>query len=410
MVAPDAPAGDDWYRKWLPRLVVGVVVLMTAWFGTIWVFSSISDFLITLLITFFLGFAMLPAVDWITKKWSWRRGLATAFVMFVGLLVGGVFAVAMFNVFIGQLINLINDLPELVDNVTIWLSDNVSIELDPSEFDLEFESFSDFLSGPGGGLLGGLVGFAGTALGFVFRMLTVALFLFYVLADMPRFRHAMLSRMTPERQVVADAVTRITIEKVGGYIYSRGLMAAISAVFHTVAFILIGLPYPLALGLWVGVVSQFVPTIGTYLAGVVPVVIALASGEPIDAVIVIIVITAYQQIENYLISPKVTANTMELHAAVAFGAAIVGGSLLGGIGALLALPVAATIVALVQTYTDSYEIVASEDIESVEAYEARIAAHREQKEAARAAKKAGRRWRRPKEDEPDPATVAPGDA
>ena len=129
-----------------------------------------------------------------------------------------------------------------------------------------------------------------------------------------------------------------------------------------------------------------------------------------DAVIVIVIITIYQQIENYFISPKITANTMELHAAVAFGAAIVGGSLLGGIGALLALPVAATIVALVQTYTDSYEIVASEDFESVEAYEARIAAHREQKEDARAAKKAGRRWRRPKEDEPDPATVAPGDA
>jgi predicted PurR-regulated permease PerM len=66
----DAPAAESWYRTWLPRIVIGVIVLMTAWFGTIWVFSSVSDFIITLLITFFLAFAMLPAVDWITRKWN----------------------------------------------------------------------------------------------------------------------------------------------------------------------------------------------------------------------------------------------------------------------------------------------------------------------------------------------------
>jgi len=139
-----------------------------------------------------------------------------------------------------------------------------------------------------------------------------------------------------------------------------------------VVFWIIGLPYALALALWVGVVSQFVPTVGTYLAGVVPFLVALLSGDPINAVWVLIAITVYQQIENYFISPKVTANTMELHPAVAFGSAIVGGSLLGGIGALLALPVAATITSLVQTFTDSNELIESDTFDSPEEYEQRL--------------------------------------
>jgi predicted PurR-regulated permease PerM len=138
-------------------------------------------------------------------------------------------------------------------------------------------------------------------------------------------------------------------------------------------FLVIGLPYPLALALWVGLVSQFVPTVGTYLAGAVPVIVALIE-NPIDALWVLIAIVVYQQIENYLISPKVTANTMDLHPAVAFGSAIVGANLLGALGAVLAIPVAATVTAVVQTYSHRYDLIDSEDYESPEQYEARMAA------------------------------------
>ena len=376
-----------WYGVWLPRLAIGTVVVLAVWFGTIWVFTSTTDFLMTLLITFFAGFAMLPAVDWLTNKRGWRRGLATAVVMGVTGAAALVFAIAIFQVFVDQVVRFIEGLPEIVDNVTVWLNDNLSVEIDPSQFDLEAESVADYLSGQGGDILGTVVGFAGTAVGAVFRILTIALFLFYLLADFPRFRTAMLSRLSPERQFTADTVITITIEKVGGYIYSRALLAGISAGFHFAVFAVIGLPYPLALALWVGIVSQFIPTIGTYLAGVVPVVVGLASGDPVDGVIVLIAILIYQQIENYVIANRVTQNTMELHPAIAFGSAIVGGSLLGGIGALLALPAAATIIALIDTYTNRYDIVQNEKFESPEAYEARIAEYKAAKKERKAEKR-----------------------
>jgi predicted PurR-regulated permease PerM len=401
--APVASEGvDRWYGIWLPRIAAAVLVIAAFWFGSQWAFTSLTDFIFTLILTLFMGFALLPAVDWLSERQGWRRGLAAMVVMLGTGLIALVFAFAIFNVFITQVIELIDELPGTVDKVVVYLNDTFSLEIDASELDLEAGSVEEFLAGPGGQILGGVLGLAGTVLGMVFRLLTVALFLFYLLADMPRFRATMLSRLSPERQITADTVTQITIDKVGGYIYSRGLLAAISATFHFIVFILIGLPYPLALALWVGIVSQFIPTIGTYLAGVVPVVIGLLSDDPIDGVLVLIAILIYQQIENYFIANRVTKNTMELHPAVAFGSAIVGGSLLGGIGALLALPAAATVIALVDTYTNRQEIIESEKFESPEEYEARLAERRAEKERRKAEKKAqeSRFIRRRKAPEP----------
>jgi len=375
----------SWYAVWMPRLAAAIVVVLAVGFGVTWVFESTSDFVLMLLVAIFLAFAMLPAVDALSNR-GWRRGAATGVVMVVGALLVAVFSFAMFNLIIGQINQLVDRLPDYVDSVTIWLRDSLSIEVDAAQLKAEFGDWDAIVGKYGDDVLGGALGFTSSILGMVFQAFTVALFLFYILADAPKLRGALLRALPPERQQTADQLTTISIEKVGGYVYSRGLLALISASFHLVVFLVIGLPYPLALALWVGLVSQFVPTVGTYLAGAVPVIVALIE-DPIDALWVLIAIVVYQQIENYLISPKVTANTMDLHPAVAFGAAIVGANLLGALGAVLAIPVAATVTAVVQTYSHRYDLIDSDDYESPEQYEARMAA----KKAARGKRKPAKR-------------------
>jgi predicted PurR-regulated permease PerM len=105
-------------------------------------------------------------------------------------------------------------------------------------------------------------------------------------------------------------------------------------------------------------VSQFVPTIGTYIAGALPVVVALAD-DPAQAVWVLGFVVVYQQIENYVFAPRITARTMQLHPAVAFGTVIAGAALFGAVGALLALPAAAVIQALGSTYIARHEVIDS---------------------------------------------------
>ena len=199
----------------------------------------------------------------------------------------------------------------------------------------------------------------GTALlGTVMQMLTVALFTFYMTADGPRMRRAVLSMLPAARQREVLWAIEVAIDRTGGYFYSRALLAGISASVAWATFTIIGIPFPLALALWMGIVSQFVPVLGTYIGGILPLAVALIESPP-KGLAVLGFVLVYQGIENFLLAPRITARTMELHPAVAFGAAFAGGSLLGVPGALMALPVAATIQALVAAYLHRHEVVES---------------------------------------------------
>jgi predicted PurR-regulated permease PerM len=110
------------------------------------------------------------------------------------------------------------------------------------------------------------------------------------------------------------------------------------------------------LALWMGLVSQFIPVVGTYIGAAVPLLVVLLS-DPWSALIFLIYVVVYQQIENYLLSPRITARTMQLHPAVAFFAALAGAAISGILGAFMALPAAAVIQATVSSYLTRHEVV-----------------------------------------------------
>ncbi len=375
------PIGPGWYRRWLPRAAMTTLIVLIVGYSGTWIFRNTSSFIVTVVISLFAAFAMLPAVEALAKR-GWRRGLATGVVMFAATAFAIVFAYTLINVAVGEMIKLAGRVPDYVESTVAWANDTFGLEFSSDNIISDLTADQQRLEDLSTNAASGVLGLASTAVGLVFQLLTIGLFVFYILADLPRLRSALLRRMPPAQQLHADTVIGITIDKVGGYVYSRSLLAVFSAVFHFIAFSIIGVPYAVALAMWVGIVSQFVPTVGTYIAGAFPLLIAFAE-DPIDAVWVLAAILVYQQIENYALSPRVTANTMNLHPAVAFGSAIVGASLLGGVGALLALPVAATVVALVQTYGDHYELISSGDIESPAEYEARMHENAQQKTARR---------------------------
>ncbi|HZP89894.1 MAG TPA: AI-2E family transporter, partial [Actinomycetota bacterium] len=220
-------------------------------------------------------------------------------------------------------------------------------------------------------------------LGIVFQLLTILLFTFYLVADGPRFRRTLCSVLTPRRQREVLDVWEIAIEKTGGYLYSRLLLAALSAFFAFVVLMILGVPFAVPLALWMGFVSQFIPVVGTYIAAAVPLLVALLS-DPWSALFFLVYVLVYQQIENYLFSPRITARTMQLHPAVAFFSALAGGSLNGVVGAFLALPAAAIIQAIISSYLSSYltrhEVVETEltrEIAPAEAREERAATRRD---------------------------------
>jgi len=118
----------------------------------------------------------------------------------------------------------------------------------------------------------------------------------------------------------------------------------------------IGMPYWLPLAIWTGVVAQFVPTIGTYIAIALPVLVGLTSPDPRVGVIALVWALIYQQVENLTIEPRISARAVNVHPAVGFGAVLLGASLFGVAGALLAVPVAAQLLSLFEIYGRRYEI------------------------------------------------------
>jgi predicted PurR-regulated permease PerM len=349
--------GESGMPPWIPRLLLQVTVLAAGIFLALALVRELRSILVLLLVAWFLSTALEPGVKYLHDR-GWRRGLATG-VLFLAVGAAGLTIVGlMVPILVDQTLNLVESIPGYVDDIG-GLADRLGLDVTAEEVSAALSDVAQDLQGIAGNLVGSVFGVGSALLSTVFNLLTIGLFTFYMTADGPRFRRTVLSAFPARRQREILRIWDIAIEKTGGYFYSRLLLAAIAAAATWVALRLIGVPFALPLALWTGVLSQFIPAVGTYIGGALPLLIALLE-SPLQALWVLAFIIIYQQAENYLLAPRITARTMNLHPAVAFGSAIAGASLLGVAGALIALPAAATIQAFGATYIERHDVVTSE--------------------------------------------------
>lgn len=339
-------------------LVVAGVLLGVA--AVIWLAWRLSNLIFMIFVALFITIAFEPAVHWLEKK-GWKRGLAAAAVLLTALLAVVAFVASLAPLFIAQVGELVDELPGIVESFAAWLNDTfgLQIEVDPEKIaeDLAGSSWRQL----GGGVAGGIFGFLGSMGNFLLFSTTTALFAFFMLAEMHDMQRNVLSFMPPERQLKALHVWDVAVEKMGGYVYSRLFLAGIAAVVAWAALAFLGVPFAPSLGIWVGVLSQFVPVVGTYLAMILPAIVAVTFNDLQTVVWILVIFTLYQQVENYLVGPWITKRTMEIHPAVTVGAILAGGYLLGSLGVILALPVAGIIQAIIGEYRKSHEVVLDDD-------------------------------------------------
>lgn len=339
--------------RWLPRAMVLALALVAVFQLGSWAFHQLIGLLINILIAFFLALAIEPAVSRLAAR-GMRRGLAT-FLVFLGLLiVTAGFITLLGSMLAGQIIKMIEGFPDYLDSVINWI--NTHFRTDLRRVDIqEGLLHSDWLRKYVQNSATGVLDVSTQVLGGLFQLLTIALFSFYFAADGPRLRRALCSVLPPAKQTEVLRAWEIAVDKTGGYIYSRGLMALISGIAHYILLQALGIPYAPVLAVWVGLVSQFIPTIGTYLAGALPMLIAFTV-NPWYALWVLIFVVVYQQFENYMLQPKLTARTVDIHPAVAFGSVIAGTALLGAVGALISIPAVATLQAFLGAYVKRYDV------------------------------------------------------
>jgi predicted PurR-regulated permease PerM len=204
-----------------------------------------------------------------------------------------------------------------------------------------------------------VLGLASSTVGLVFQFFTIAMFTFYFAADAPRIRRAILQRIPPGRQERIGWAWDTAIQQTGGYFYSRLLLMLINGLLFFGVMLLVGVPWLIALPLAVfeGFVAEFIPAIGTYLGAALPVLVTLGLQGIWPAGVLVIWAVIYQQAENYWLSPKLSARTMEINGGVAFGAALAGGAIAGPMGAFMALPIAAMVTSFVTHFVTRYPLV-----------------------------------------------------
>ncbi|GAB2880107.1 AI-2E family transporter [Streptomyces deserti] len=353
--APPPAAGGPNARmpRWLPRAMVLALALYAVFQLGSWAFHQLTGLLINILIAFFLALAVEPAVSWMASR-GMRRGLAT-FLVFIGVtIVAAGFVTLLGSMLAGQIIKMVEGFPAYLDSVINWINTHFNTDLrrvDIQEGLLRSDWLRNYVQNSATGVLD----VSAQVLGGLFQLLTIALFSFYFAADGPRLRRALCSVLPPARQAEVLRAWEIAVNKTGGYLYSRGLMALISGAAHYILLEFLDVPYAPVLAVWVGLVSQFIPTIGTYLAGALPMLIAFTV-NPWYALWVLIFVVFYQQFENYVLQPKLTSKTVDIHPAVAFGSVVAGTALLGAVGALIAIPAIATLQAFLGAYVKRYDV------------------------------------------------------
>ena len=341
-------------------VLVGAALTVVA---VLWLLGQLTSFLTTIGMALFLSFALEPAVDWFAKR-GWRRGFATGLIFVILILAMILLGALIVPAVVSGFKQLVVSAPSLVDRFAGWLRP-LGFDLSTENLISELRANADRVIAAAQDVAGVLVlGVASSILGALFRIATVGLFTFYFVAEGPKLRRAILSRMRPDRQQRVLFVWEKAIEQTGGYFYSRLLLAVINGTGMYVVLRLNNVPFAAPLAIFEGIVAEFIPIVGTYIGGAAPILVAFLSstGAGVWALGYVIV---YQQLENYLLSPRLTAKTMSLHPAVAFAAALIGGALGGLLMAFLALPVAGVIQASIVEWSRAYDVVdgSSEGVE-----------------------------------------------
>ncbi|MCL1601981.1 MAG: AI-2E family transporter, partial [Actinomycetia bacterium] len=337
--------------------IVGVFVLVLIGFVLL---ERARSLVAMLIISMFFSLALIPLVERIHTKRGWKRGAAVGLIYGLGAL----FMIVMVVFLVPMMVTVAQSIG---DNWSTWmgsLNDWAQSTFNVSLGDLKGANdagadASGAAENWGKQALGGFLGALGTGVGLIFSAMTIALFTFYFTADHIRIQKLILSWFSPERQQRLGWTWDQAVEQTGGYFYSRLILMVINGSGFFFTMVLVGLPvlFAIPLAIFAGFVSEFIPAVGTYIGGAIPVLMVLALEGFAQALVVLGYILIYQQVENYWLSPKLSSKTMTLNGGVAFGAALAGGAIGGPMGAFMALPIAALITSFLSHYRKPHQVV-----------------------------------------------------
>jgi predicted PurR-regulated permease PerM len=313
--------------------------------GIVHALSQARSVLILIVVALFLAVGLNPVVEALTRR-GMRRGFAIGivFVVVIGAFVGFGFAVVppvieQTNAFVKQLPNYLEDLR---GNHTIRQFDN--------DYHV-IEKAKAYVAGPdlGQRLFGGLLGVGRVVLSTAFSAFSLLIMTLYFLTALPSMKRQAYQLVPASRRERVALLTDEILIRIGGFVSGALGVAFIAATTSYVFLLIVGLPYALALAVFVGLLD-LIPLVGATIAAVVVSALGFINSLGVGITCIVFYI-AYQQFENYVIYPRVMRRAVDVPAPVTVVAVLIGGALLGVVGALLAIPIAAAALLVIRQVT-----------------------------------------------------------
>jgi predicted PurR-regulated permease PerM len=320
---------------------LGALGVFLAWF-LIQAILNARSVLVLIVIALFLAIGLNPTVEWLTAR-NMRRGLAIAIVFFavIGAFVGFGFAVV--PPVVEQSNAFVKELPTYLDD----LRRNPTVRQFDEDYGVIERAQKYVTSGElGQRAFGGLLGVGRVVLNAVFGALTILIMTLYFLAALPSMKRQAYRLVPASRRERVTLLGDEVLARTGQFV-SGALTVAFIAAFTSYMFLsIVDMPYAIALAVFVGLLD-LIPLVGATIAAIVVSLIGFTQSAGVGIACIIFYV-AYQQFENYVVYPHVMRRAVDVPAPVTVVAVLLGGALLGIVGALIAIPVAAAVLLVVR--------------------------------------------------------------
>lgn len=338
---PLGPLGKPLNRRspFLVGMAAAAGVAVT--YGLVQLIVSVREILILIALALFLAVGLEPAVSWLVGHRFPRWAAVTAVFAVVVTVVGGFLAAAI-PVVVEQATQFVAKAPSYLQQAQ---DHNSLLGQLNDRFALQ-QRLEQGLDGQGFSLVGGLLGAGQAVFSALVSCLILVVLTVYFVADLPRIRAAGYRLVPASRRPRAILIGDEIFAKVGGYVLGNLLISVIAGVLTYVWLLIFGVPYALLLAITVAVLD-LIPVIGSTAAGVIVCLVALSVSLPVFLATIVFFVV-YRLAEDYFLVPKIIGGMVKVSALVTVVAVLLGGALLGIIGALVAIPIAATLLLLAQ--------------------------------------------------------------
>ncbi len=331
------------------RAVLRVALVVVAVVLTLWLMYLLRKPLTWIFIAGFLAVALSGPVSVLHRRM--RRGIAIAIVYMVTILTPFLLMGLLVPPLVTQANNLVQNLPEYAQQVTEFVNSNDNLKQLQEDYDItgKLEEQASKLPARLGDAAGVLTDIGTGIINSVFAAVTIIVLSIFMMSSGRRFLDSYAASQPAEREEWLHRLYGRIGNAIGNYVAGALVQASIAGVTSWIMLLILNVPYALPLAVIIFLLD-LIPLVGATLGAVIIGVVTLFSDFPIDTIVWTIFAIIYQQVENNVIQPRIQAKAVQLDPLIVLTSVLFGSTLFGVLGALLAIPVAASIQITIREY------------------------------------------------------------